>query len=60
MDIDCDMSIHPITVPSMAVGIEMTTAIGSVQLSYCAASTSMVIITAKISTNVMVVPDWVS
>ena len=54
------MNIHPSTVPRIATGIESTTAMGSVQLSYCAARTSRVIIMANMNTTVMVVPDWVS
>ena len=54
------MNIHPSTVPRMAIGIDSTTAIGSVQLSYWAASTSSVRMMAKRNTAVTVVPDWVS
>ena len=43
-------------VPRIAVGIEITTASGSVQLSYWAASTRMVTIMANSNTVVMVVP----
>ena len=60
MEIDCDKNIHPSTVPKIAVGIEMTTAIGSVQLSYWAAKTRIVMTMAKIRTIEIVVPDWVS
>ncbi len=53
-------NMQPSTVPRMAVGVVITTATGSVQDSYCAASTNIVIIIAKISVVEIVVPDCVS
>ena len=52
--------IHPTTVPRIAVGIAMITAMGEVQLSYWAASTRSVIMTAKSNTAEIVVPACVS
>ena len=54
------MHIHPNTVPNMATGMAGTTAMGSLQLSYWAASTSMVMIMAKMNTTFTVSPDCVS
>ena len=51
------MQMHPRIVPRIAIGVARITAIGSVQLSYWAASTRMVIMIANMNTNVMVVPD---
>ena len=60
IEMDCDMMMQPMMVPRMAVGIDIITATGSVQLSYWAASTRRVMMTANNSTVVIVVPDWVS
>ena len=56
----CPMMMTPARVPSTAIGMLSITATGSVQLSYCAASTRRVITTANTSTKAMVVPACVS